>query len=617
VQHTGGSVYAKLSTDGGGSFGPPRLILGYDAWGGVDKVTIDQVRVTSDGKQWLLAFNSQCEGIAAATRAEKQGSSHSPHGGGGGGGSGAPLCATGVLMSDNRGENWTMLEGIIADVANITDYQEATLELCSPTQWLMLFRTKTGFIYKTRSTNGGKSWGASVPTNLLNPHSRVNLLARRDSGNSDSNQLGEFRELLLAYNPSKTLRQPLDLARSNTCGETWEHVKTLYTGHGSYPTMVQVGDNLVTTFTRDGKGVGIGAAVTRLPPPMMSPRSWNASSRLKSDDDVSSRRTEPLVPHLGFMTFFSARPELMKGWITHGVDFYCDENNLPLCDKSDTTFGSEINLTLAMWRRYGIPSLYPSLASVDGLMVRGIGLRQGWEDILERVVKAEILPNFGLDKALRGVFIGDEVCCGATAAKCWAEGYAPLTAKLREMLGPSAIIYANECLDIAVPELNVTEVPPDFDLISIDHYDGYLPGTNGSAEVEEAKANYEVLFGKMHPWQRAVLLPGTFACSNLSWADSVGMPLRVQQANVVEKLRGYWAWAQNDSRIGGFCPWHFNTRFGNPQYPGVCDMVLGAVEMPQVVAELRMIGETILHNANADANATTTTTTTTTTTMTP
>jgi hypothetical protein len=268
VQHTGGSVYAKLSTDSGESFGPPRLILGYDAWGGVDKVTMDQVRVTSDGKQWLLAFNSQCEGTPAANTAEKLGSSHSSRGGGG---SGAPLCATGVLMSDNRGENWTMLEGIITDVASITDFQEATLELCSPTQWLMLFRTKTGFIYKTRSTNGGKSWGASVPTNLLNPHSRVNLLARRGNGSRDSNKLGgAFRELLLAYNPSKTLRQPLDLARSNTCGESWEHVKTLYAGHGSYPTMVQVGDDLVTTFTRDGKGVGIGAAVTRLPPPMMT-----------------------------------------------------------------------------------------------------------------------------------------------------------------------------------------------------------------------------------------------------------------------------------------------------------------------------------------------------------
>ena len=54
-------------------------------------------------------------------------------------------------------------------------------------------------------------------------------------------------------------------------------------------------------------------------------------------------------------------------------------------------------------------------------------------------------------------------------AKCWAEGYAPLTRKIRQYLGPDAIIYANECLDITNPSLNVTEVPPDFDLISVDH----------------------------------------------------------------------------------------------------------------------------------------------------
>ena len=156
------------------------------------------------------------------------------------------------------------------------------------------------------------------------------------------------------------------------------------------------------------------------------------------------------------------------------------------------------------------------------------------------------------------MFLGDEVCCGATAAKCWAEGYAPLTRKIRQYLGPDAIIYANECLDITNPSLNVTEVPPDFDLISVDHCalttpppsaplpraltaaavaavlwhtccafadEGYLPGTSGQKEVEVARANYEVLFSKMHPHQRAVLLPGTFACSNLSWAKEAHFPL--------------------------------------------------------------------------------------------
>ena len=55
--------------------------------------------------------------------------------------------------------------------------------------------------------------------------------------------------------------------------------------------------------------------------------------------------------------------------------------------------------------------------------------------------------------------------------------------------------------------------------------EGYLPGTPGQKEVEVARANYEVLFSKMHPHQRAVLLPGTFACSNLSWAKEAHFPL--------------------------------------------------------------------------------------------
>ena len=101
----------------------------------------------------------------------------------------------------------------------------------------------------------------------------------------------------------------------------------------------------------------------------------------------------PLVPHLGFMSYFSFNPPLMTGWVTHGVDFYCDDATLP-CPKEDTAFGTQINASQAAWRRYRIPSLYPSLASVDGLMVRGVGLRQGWEDVLDNVMRAEILPNY-------------------------------------------------------------------------------------------------------------------------------------------------------------------------------------------------------------------------------
>ena len=46
---------------------------------------------------------------------------------------------------------------------------------------------------------------------------------------------------------------------------------------------------------------------------------------------------------------------------------------------------------------------------------------------------------------------------------CWETALAPAAKKARALLGPDAIIYTNECA-----EKGITEVPPDFDLISVD-----------------------------------------------------------------------------------------------------------------------------------------------------
>lgn len=53
-----------------------------------------------------------------------------------------------------------------------------------------------------------------------------------------------------------------------------------------------------------------------------------------------------------------------------------------------------------------------------------------------------------------------------------------------------------------------------------------------------------------------VQVPGTFACSNLSF-----FPLGLQQQTVLAKLQAYFEWGKQDNRIAGFCPWHFNTRW--------------------------------------------------------
>jgi hypothetical protein len=178
-------------------------------------------------------------------------------------------------------------------------------------------------------------------------------------------------------------------------------------------------------------------------------------------------------------------------------------------------------------------------------------------------------------------FLGDEICCGNTT--CWEAGLKPVTQKLRALLGPNAILYTNECAN-----RDITDVPPELDLISVDVYGGYLPGSNGTDEVIAAKAMYDIIFPKLHPHQQVMLVPGTFACGNLSF-----FPLEAQAQNVVAKLQGYFDWAKADKRVAGFNPWHWETREAAQSGPP-CDMILGAKTMPAVVAELTKIGQYIL-----------------------
>ena len=59
------------------------------------------------------------------------------------------------------------------------------------------------------------------------------------------------------------------------------------------------------------------------------------------------------------------------------------------------------------------------------------GLLPGWEAVVEEIVQ-QFKPVFGPGKAIRGVMIGDELCCRNVT--CWKQ-YVPLTEKLRSELG--------------------------------------------------------------------------------------------------------------------------------------------------------------------------------------
>eukprot|EP01065_Artemidia_motanka_P030206 TRINITY_DN36218_c0_g1_i1.p1 TRINITY_DN36218_c0_g1~~TRINITY_DN36218_c0_g1_i1.p1 ORF type:complete len:303 (+),score=119.28 TRINITY_DN36218_c0_g1_i1:54-911(+) len=268
-------------------------------------------------------------------------------------------------------------------------------------------------------------------------------------------------------------------------------------------------------------------------------------------------------PHLKYMSFYGMDPAVQRGWLNLNSEGGLSEK-------------------LSVWEQYKIPSLYGGLPS--GIFIRGKGLESGWEAVLNRTVVDDILPNYGPGKALRGVFLGDEICCSNTS--CWDTALAPVAAKLKSMLGNESIIYTNECASSAG---EISKVPAGFDLISADIYRGYLPATSGKEEVTAAKKVYEKLFKALQPGQQVLLVPGTFACSDVKF-----FPLKDQSKNVVEKLQAYFDWAKEEPLIAGFNPWHFNNR-STKQHGPPCDMELGAVAMPDVVSTLAEIGKYIVN----------------------
>jgi hypothetical protein len=107
---------------------------------------------------------------------------------------------------------------------------------------------------------------------------------------------------------------------------------------------------------------------------------------------------------------------------------------------------------------------------------------------------------------------------------------------------------------------------------------------NGSAEVAMARAAYErEIYPLLAPHQRVMQLPGLFG-----WNQSQ-CPMEQQAAALIEKLSGYWSWAQEDSRVVGLAPWHMNDRSSH-MGPNLGP---GAINFPTVMAKLRSINAQI------------------------
>ncbi|HXX38650.1 MAG TPA: sialidase family protein [bacterium] len=136
------------------------------------------------------------------------------------------------LISGDGGHTWETSLPIRSAPGN----EQPTIVELPAGDLLCLMRTEGGGpIWRSRSTNRGRSWSPPRPLSLPNPDAGIDMVwTRRD-------------RLVLAFNNSAHLRSPLSLAVSDDHGETWRVALDIETGPGeySYPALIQGRDGVL------------------------------------------------------------------------------------------------------------------------------------------------------------------------------------------------------------------------------------------------------------------------------------------------------------------------------------------------------------------------------------
>ena len=159
---------------------------------------------------------------------------------------------TGTAASDSK--KW---DGLAAnalwetDVARIFKWDgviQPSLWESAPGKIHMLMRSTRGYVYRSDSSDYGRTWCAAYATNLPNNNSGIDLV-RLDNGG-----------VCLAYNPVKGnwgQRHPISLAFSSNNGKSWTKIIDLETepGEFSYPSIIADGTRLHLTYTWNRKNI--------------------------------------------------------------------------------------------------------------------------------------------------------------------------------------------------------------------------------------------------------------------------------------------------------------------------------------------------------------------------
>ena len=294
-----------------------------------------------------------------------------------------------------------------------------------------------------------------------------------------------------------------------------------------------------------------------------------------------------LPPSIKWLSFYDLNATQQHGWSNIGQSTHADH-------------------LAAAWAEYKMPGMLdvedlPGKSCgargcfKDGLYHREWSnksrLRSNWQQILESAINSS---KQALDSgAIRGFFLGDEVCCaGVTVAEIGL-----VAAFIKARVPPHVFTYLNECAHTfnrsemvrrGMPASSMSQgdllggkLPAALDYISFDEY-GNSSSSAGEV-VAVRRLHQQWVFPVLSPHQRVFVVPGFFsdATPDLPKATQVQ-----QDEALVTKLEQYLRYAAEESRIEGIMPWHWKTwPVGSlPQ-----KIRLGAGDSPKLVARLRQL----------------------------
>lgn len=155
-------------------------------------------------------------------------------------------------LSTDGGKTWTKTDYITAKGVNGKE-----IGMIQPTIWQdsegvvhAMFRTDCGRIYRSDSTDLGRTWSEAYSTGLMNNYSGIDCVMTEDG------------RLWLVHTPvGKRVRNHLILSVSEDNGETWKDVMTLEESklnlfaEYSYPAIIAEGSKLYITYTNKRKTI--------------------------------------------------------------------------------------------------------------------------------------------------------------------------------------------------------------------------------------------------------------------------------------------------------------------------------------------------------------------------